>query len=249
MRIRLPIFYFHRVAADGLEGAVLRKDFAALLGYLRGLGRTSVTLSRLARGLAGGEPPPRRSFVLCFDDAFADIADTALPLMEEHGFCCTIFAVAGLLGRRSTWSLNGTYLPLMDAAGLRAAMAAGHEVASHGLSHRRLTGLPDRELERELAVSRLLLEDILGAKVSTLAYPYGDHDRRVRRAARRAGYAAARSLSRGNLLHPGRRWELPVVDSGRVRRGASPAWLRYYNSPLFELEARRERRRSARSAS
>lgn len=247
MTLRLPIFYFHRVAADGLEGAVRPEAFADLLGNLRALDRRSVTLGQVARAMIGGEPLPSRPFVLSFDDAYADIADSALPLMAEHGFRCTIFAVAGMLGRRGAWSKSR--LPLMSAAGLRAALAAGHEVASHGLTHRRLTGLADKELERELLLSRLLLEDMMGAPVRSMAYPYGDCDLRVRRAARRSGYAAARSLLRGNLLHSGRLWSLPVVDSGRLRRGASPTWLRYYTSPLFELEAWRDRRRSARDAS
>jgi peptidoglycan/xylan/chitin deacetylase (PgdA/CDA1 family) len=51
--------------------------------------------------------------------------------------------------------------------------------------------LSDRELRDELKDSKEAVEDHLARACSVLAYPYGGEDRRVRVAARRAGYDAA----------------------------------------------------------
>ena len=51
----------------------------------------------------------------------------------------------------------------------------------------------------ELAGSRQEIADRLGCAGDTIAYPYGDFDRRVVDGAERAGYVAAATLSR----HPG----------------------------------------------
>ena len=68
------------------------------------------------------------------------------------------------------------------------------EIGSHTASHPRLTQLGDAELHRELSESRERIADELGRPCRYLAYPYGDEDRRVRAAARHAGYEAAFAL-------------------------------------------------------
>ena len=70
----------------------------------------------------------------------------------------------------------------------------GVEIGSHTVSHPYLTQLADSELDRELRESRERLEHQLGRRCRFVAYPYGDHDERVRAAARAAGYEAAFAL-------------------------------------------------------
>lgn len=65
------------------------------------------------------------------------------------------------------------------------------EVGAHGVSHANLKWARDEELIPELAESRTMLERWLGRSVRTMAYPYGGHDARVRKAARTAGYRLA----------------------------------------------------------
>ena len=82
----------------------------------------------------------------------------------------------------------------MDWDELRDLVARGFEIGSHTVSHPHLPQLSDAELDTELLYSRLCCEDELGVPCRYLAYPYGEHDERVRAAARRAGYTAAFAL-------------------------------------------------------
>lgn len=70
-------------------------------------------------------------------------------------------------------------------------------VGSHSHHHRILTHLDDQELAFELAHSKLQLEQLLGEKVESIAYPNGNVDSRVGQASKRAGYSWGFSVGAG----------------------------------------------------
>jgi peptidoglycan/xylan/chitin deacetylase (PgdA/CDA1 family) len=76
----------------------------------------------------------------------------------------------------------------MTADDIRAAAAAGHEVASHTTTHARLDHLSAEEIGSEVADSRAILEEIVGAPVPGFAYPYGAFNEAAVSAVREAGY-------------------------------------------------------------
>jgi peptidoglycan/xylan/chitin deacetylase (PgdA/CDA1 family)/aminoglycoside phosphotransferase (APT) family kinase protein len=140
-----------------------------------------------------------RVFHVTFDDAYRDI-EPALDLLESLGASATIFAATAFADRdrplavpelMDEVSAYPERLATMDWAKLRELVARGFEVGSHTVSHPHLPLLGDDELDAELLGSKLRCEEELGVPCRYLAYPYGEHDERVRAAARRAGYAAA----------------------------------------------------------
>lgn len=76
---------------------------------------------------------------------------------------------------------------LMSQDELRQLKGAGHEVASHSMSHPLLPQLEPQALEAELVHSRRLLELWLQGEVRGFSYPNGDYDDRVKEAVVRAG--------------------------------------------------------------
>lgn len=98
----------------------------------------------------------------------------------------------------------------MTWAELAALSERGVEVGSHTLTHPHLPRLSDEELRRELVESRERLQDKLGRSCRYLAYPFGDDDERVHRAAERAGYEAAFALRA--TADPFDRYAIPRVD-------------------------------------
>jgi polysaccharide deacetylase family protein (PEP-CTERM system associated) len=77
--------------------------------------------------------------------------DRTLDLFARHGVRATFFILGWVAERFPDH--------------IRRISAAGHEIASHGFSHHRVTELSPEELRRDLADTRALLEDLGGQKV------------------------------------------------------------------------------------
>jgi peptidoglycan/xylan/chitin deacetylase (PgdA/CDA1 family) len=127
--------------------------------------------------LANGLDAPRQ-VVLTFDDGCETDVETAAPLLAARGFGATFFVVAGWVGRRG----------FMSAGQVRRLADAGFEVGSHSCSHAFLSEVSDAELQRELADSKRMLEDITGSTVRHLSCPGGRWSRKVAVTARDIGY-------------------------------------------------------------
>jgi peptidoglycan/xylan/chitin deacetylase (PgdA/CDA1 family) len=90
-----------------------------------------------------------------------------------------------------------------------ALAAAGMEVGAHTLTHPFLSLLPPPEQRREMAESAALIRRRLGAEVTGVAYPNGDHDERTIEAARAAGFAYAVSTRAGDCTGASQGFSLP----------------------------------------
>lgn len=169
-----------------------------------------------------------RRLLVTFDDAFRSAA-TIFPALRQMGVPIQIFVCTG-------YATDGASLTIPEFAGddpeqlatmtwdeLRAQAEDGVDVGSHGVSHAHLTRLADEELRRELVESRREIEEQLSRPCAELAYPYGEHDERVRAAARQAGYGRAFGL-RERGRDP---YALPRLDLYR-RHSPARALLRLY---------------------
>ena len=85
------------------------------------------------------------------------------------------------------------------------------EVGSHGLTHVDLTKADDTVLRAEVAESRAVLSELIGAHVDGFCYPYGAVDRRVVDAVRDAGYGYGCAIDPGMLTGP---YALPRLHVG-----------------------------------
>ena len=96
---------------------------------------------------------------------------------------------------------------------VKEAAAHGVELAGHSHSHPQLDQIGDAALREELSRNKALLEDELGKPVTTMAYPYGYSNARVRRAVAAAGYEAACAVDNALAARAAR----PVRDAAADR--------------------------------
>jgi peptidoglycan/xylan/chitin deacetylase (PgdA/CDA1 family) len=157
-----------------------------------------VSMADLLAARARGEG--RGLVGLTFDDGYADFVDFALPLLRGHGCGATVFVLPGRLDGQNDWDPLGPRKRLLGKRGILVAAAAqGIEIGSHGLTHVDLTKADDETLRAEVAASRALLSELIGAPVQGFCYPYGAIDQRVADAVRDAGYAYACAVDPGPL--------------------------------------------------
>ncbi|MCD4534496.1 polysaccharide deacetylase family protein [Nocardioides sp. cx-169] len=197
----LSLVGWHRVddSGDGLSTPVAA--FRRHLDELAAWGAVVLPLDDAVDRLRAGRLP-ERAVALTFDDGYASVVETAWPLLRERGLPATLFAVSDYLPgeRRFAWDLGRPEHEghrRVTAAALVAAAEDGLDVGSHTVSHPWLPRLSPREQRRELVDSKDALEQLLGRRVTSVAYPTGGWDPVVRRAAGEAGYTIGVTVDRG----------------------------------------------------
>ncbi len=226
-----PLVLCYHAVSDGWPH-LLAVPPAALEEQLEALLRRGYRAVRAQEVLAGRG----RLLHVTFDDAFASVGN-ALPLLERLAVPATVFACPAFAGDGRPLDLpeladevasRPHELATMNWDDLRALAGEGVEVGAHSVSHRHLCELADEELARELRDSRRRIEDELGRPCLLLAYPYGEHDDRVRAAARAAGFEAAFGLQPRDYSWSDA-FRLPRVG---IWRGEGSAVVAFKTSPL-----------------
>lgn len=214
----VPILMYHHVGDWGAphpswrDWVVKPADFEAQLDWLVEHGYRTITFAELLWSLDRGTPLPPKPVILSFDDGWAEHAHWLSSELATRGMRGVLFVFTGAVAPKRN---GGGYISWEE---LRALEQDGHEVQSHTVSHARLPTLPDDAVVRELVTSRERIQSELGHDARVLAYPFGDFDARVARAAARAGYELAVRADADPAFGPAARMTLPRI---RMQYGES----------------------------
>ncbi|WP_343313578.1 polysaccharide deacetylase family protein [Brucella sp. BE17] len=190
----VPILLYHQIDIPPRHKSPFRSmtvhpdRFRNQMAWLKRLGFQGLSLKDALPYIYGQKTG--KVAVITFDDGFENVLRNAAPVLHEHGFTATNFFVANQVGGSNLWDQPGGVLPAscMDVAQLREWAKLGHEVGSHTLDHIFLPDADAGEAARQMTQSREKLQDMLGAAVTSFAYPYGGENAVVRQIAAEAGY-------------------------------------------------------------
>jgi peptidoglycan/xylan/chitin deacetylase (PgdA/CDA1 family) len=211
------------VAADPSGLFISRDLFVRHLELIARRGYTLVGVEELWSELERDSGAPGKGSI-GFDDALSRSAREAVAIVLERGMRCSLFVATGLMGREHP-DVPGERV--LEPAEVRELAAAGVEIGAHSVDHVWLPGLDDAALAEQLRRSRAELEDLIGAPVQTMAYPYGGHDERVERAAAAAGYRTACACSGAGP------WRALALPREPVHPSTSPLRLRLKMDGLY----------------
>ena len=109
-------------------------------------------------------------------------------MLDRYGFAATVFVTTGWLDDAGPHAAGRPLDRMLTLEpGRERPRRTGSRSAGHSHSHPQLDQIGDAALREELARNKALLEDEIGAPVTTMAYPYGYSSARVRRAVARGG--------------------------------------------------------------
>jgi peptidoglycan/xylan/chitin deacetylase (PgdA/CDA1 family) len=174
--------------------------FTEQMTLLSELGYVPVSLEAVRDHYLGGAPLPPRAVLITFDDGYRDNLENALPVLRAHGYPAVLFVPIGFLddGRplphEELLVTLGVRNPTLGWDELAEIEAGGVRIESHGIGHWPLTALGPAEAAREIAVSKLRLEERLGREVEAFAFVKGSQaDYRPEHASlvQQAGYKLA----------------------------------------------------------
>jgi peptidoglycan/xylan/chitin deacetylase (PgdA/CDA1 family) len=196
------VLCYHALSSTWSEDISVKPE--AFEHQIESLSRTGWTSATFTNAIC--HPQAARTVAITFDDAFASVKTFALPVLNEFGMTGTVFApthyVTGQLPlaweglARWEQTTHAAELTPMTWDDLNELAELGWEIGSHTRTHPRLPSLDDHTLAAELRQSREECQAYMSRETTSVAYPYGDFDRRVAAQAREAGYAAGATLAR-----------------------------------------------------
>jgi len=174
--------------------------FAEQMELLGELGYAPVPLTAVCDHYLLGTPLPEGAVLITFDDGYRDNLENAVPILRAHGYPAVVFVPIGFLDdgkplpHEEPLRLLGVRNDTLGWDELAELEAANVRIESHGIAHRPLSELDPAEATREIALSKLRLEDRLGREVEAFAFVKGSQaDYRPEHASlvQQAGYKLA----------------------------------------------------------
>ena len=186
---RRQVLLYH--AVEGGEWALTGRLFRAQMEWL-----AAQTLALPLDALLEGPASTRPGVAITFDDGYACLVETALPILADLGLTATVYLNTGWIGdreRRPSDPSLGHYPgeEYMRWADVELLAAAGWTIGSHGVEHLDLTRTPDAVTDQELSESRQTIEMRLGLPCRHFSYTWGRHTPALRRRVAAAGYRYA----------------------------------------------------------
>jgi peptidoglycan/xylan/chitin deacetylase (PgdA/CDA1 family) len=197
----LRVLMYHKV--NDLPGNPLTMPvslFDEQMDQLRELGYRVVDLDAVLAHYAERKPLPEGAVLITFDDGYHDNLERAAPVLQKYGYPAVLFVPIGYLGdplplpHEERLAVRGILNRTIDWGELAELERVGIRIESHGISHRPLADLEVDEAAREIALSKLRLEERLGRRVRAFSYVKGSeaHYKLVHLSlVRQAGYDVA----------------------------------------------------------
>lgn len=196
------VLCYHRF--EGKAGGALSIDPALLEQHMQKIKESGIPVISMQDYLAyrrGEKSIPPKSIIITVDDGYVSSYNVGWPIFKKYGFPFTMYVYVAYInvgGKAITW------------AQLAEMRDAGVDIGSHTVLHADLKFKPKRLTPGQLAVapqvqtmeydewlkfevehSKQVIEEKLGIKCATIAYPFGLHNEKVHEATRAAGYEAA----------------------------------------------------------
>ncbi len=186
---RPGILVYHRIA-DPIPGVAMptmnvppARFRSQLSGLLRS-GYRPLALPKLIELQVSGQPVPPSSFLVTFDDGFANNFTQATPILRELGIPATVFVSTAYLDRNTPfpfdrWGCNHSgsvpvdaYRPLTRAECKTMTADGLIQIGSHTHTHADFRGnLADFKTDIALSVEEL--QTLVGSEQLTFAFPFG----------------------------------------------------------------------------
>ncbi len=213
----LVVLLYHRVARlaeDPCELAVAPENFRAQMKFLA----DHYPVLRFEDDWGVIE---ELSFVVTFDDGYADNLEQALPILEECRVPATFFVSSGFFGEKRffPWDREVVENRILTEDELKTLAASELvTIGGHTVNHPRLSTLEPELQRNEIIGGCRDLERMLGRRIEVFAYPFGnraDFDEDSCRICREAG------LKKAAAAYPGQfhaKWTDPVKIPRHVVR-------------------------------
>jgi peptidoglycan/xylan/chitin deacetylase (PgdA/CDA1 family) len=171
----IPILMYHRVPQiDSCTThpyyctSTAVKIFEQQVRFLRQEGYRSVSVKE-AFGCVQTAEPGEKLVGITFDDGYQDFYANAFPILNRYGYSATVFLPTAYIGHVSRQFKGAECLTWSQIRELRKA---GVEFGSHTVTHPQLRDTSEEQMRVEVRRSKQEIQEQMGERVDTFAYPY-----------------------------------------------------------------------------
>src|SRR5829696_1280245 len=131
---------------------VTPEAFSRQIGTMAAMGYTAILPDAWIAYVRGEGEIPERCVMITFDDAYADLDEYALPVLEKRGFPATVFVPTSLVGKSINCSPSyaNAMLPIMSESQIRGWAARTVKFGAHSRTHCDLTNVSAADAEQEI---------------------------------------------------------------------------------------------------
>jgi peptidoglycan/xylan/chitin deacetylase (PgdA/CDA1 family) len=181
-------------------------DFEKQMQYLSKM-YNPISLEIIAQYIQNGELLPPKAIAITFDDGYQDNYENAYPILKKYNIPATFFLTTSFIGTGEIPKWDKEYYTAEKALMLswkqvREMSGNGISFGSHTLTHPFLTRIPLKQAQKEIHLSKDIIEQQIGKPVTTFSYPSGNFDSEIKEIVKEAGYSTAVSTIPGyNSIH------------------------------------------------
>ena len=183
---KIPILAYHKISPQFEIGltTINPKKFQKQMKFLQQKGFIGCSLKNYL------ENPQQNKFVITFDDAYENIYQYALPILNELGFTASIFVIVDFIGKYNSWDANlfGIKFKHATQSQLQKICDSGWEICSHSLSHKALINLKKEQIVNEIKNSKIELEKMFNVTVDSFGFPFGYYNKNIIKILTEYGY-------------------------------------------------------------
>lgn len=189
---QVVVLCYHRL--EGKAGGPYSIEPALFEKHMQELKDKGIAVISMADFIAwrkGEKNIPPKSALITIDDGYTCGLSVGVPILKKFDYPATFFVYLDFInkgGKSMSWAQLGE---LRDM---------GYDIGSHSVTHLNFNGAKpaklkftskDEWLADEIIRSKQVIEEQLGIRVLSIAYPFGNHNPKVRELVQQAGYELA----------------------------------------------------------
>jgi len=186
--VKVPILVYHHIMDNYDRGNALINitpdEFLLHLWALKNNGFTTITFNDYYDYASGIRALPEKPIIISFDDGYLSNYEYGYKMLKDLEMKATIFVITSTMGATE----NVTYPHFSWEQAREMEKSGVVDIQSHSHSHREMQYLDALSLQRELRLSKYLIEKNLNKEVSVFAYPFGSFGGLTQNLAGFAGY-------------------------------------------------------------
>lgn len=193
---KVPILCYHRFGTEASDAMTMKTDaFAQQLAWLKSNGYTVVSLESAIKYLKGEiEFIPSKSVVLTVDDGHKSVYTDMAPLVRKYRIPVTLFIYPSAI---SNAKYAMTWEQLRELEATTYFRVESHTYWHPNFKQEKKKFSADeyaRFVNKQLMVSRQILEKKMGHEIKYLAWAFGIYDDELKAKALNSGYSAALTI-------------------------------------------------------